>query len=451
MQKPLKAIASLLFVVLVVIAGQAFQNRDYLKQKQSGEATVSVISAEEISWENWEDSSEGYKISQQDSQIYVDFIEPTTVQRVELIGQWELEDPLDPKIYYLKEQEQEFSENQVLIPTKKEKEDAIYINVQPPLNQVTKLRIDLLDTPGMRLQLQEIQIHHSLFQIWWLMLLFSFVAAVYLVILFNIPLKQYKKIPQYWGNFKRFGFLLENLVRKDIVVKYRRSVLGILWSVLNPLLMMLVITAVFQHLFRFDIENFPIYYLTGSLIYNFTVEATTSSMTSILESANLIKKVYIPKYLFVLEKCIFAFVNMLFSMIAVIIIYFVLRIVPPITVFLFPIPMIYTFVFSLGFGLILATMNVFFRDTSHLYSVWTTAWIYLTPIMYPIDILPPFVMQIVRLNPLYYYVEYFRDIMYYGVVPSLRENLICMFFSLAFLLAGILIFKKNQDKFILHI
>ena len=121
-------------------------------------------------------------------------------------------------------------------------------------------------------------------------------------------------------NALKYRFLLNELISRDLKVKYRRSVLGILWSVLNPLLMMIVITTVFQHVFRFDIEYFPLYYLTGSLIFNFVSEATNGAMTSVLDNAALIKKVYIPKYIFPLEKCLFSFVNMLFSMIAVLLI-----------------------------------------------------------------------------------------------------------------------------------
>ena len=112
--------------------------------------------------------------------------------------------------------------------------------------------------------------------------------------------------------FKKYRYLLQDLTARDLKVKYRRSVLGFAWSILNPFLMMLVITAVFQNIFKFEVDYFPIYYLTGALLYNFVVEATNGSMTSIIGGASLIKKVYIPKYIFPLEKCIFAFVNMVF-------------------------------------------------------------------------------------------------------------------------------------------
>ncbi|MCI8633161.1 MAG: ABC transporter permease [Lachnospiraceae bacterium] len=256
-----------------------------------------------------------------------------------------------------------------------------------------------------------------------------------------------------WVNIKRYRFLLAELITRDLKVKYRRSVLGVVWSVLNPLLMMVVITAVFKNVFRFEIENFPIYYLTGSLIFNFVSEATNTSMVSILGASSLIKKVYIPKYIFPLEKCLFSFINMLFSMVAVLIITLFLKFRLSWTFFLFPIPMIYTLIFSIGLSLILSALYIFFRDLGHLYSVWVTAWMYLTPIIYPLSVLErsKFITIIVKLNPLYYYVSYFRNVVMEGIVPGMRMNLICIGISLSTFLLGIWIFKKLQDRFILHI
>lgn len=258
-------------------------------------------------------------------------------------------------------------------------------------------------------------------------------------------------LKEYGRTFKKYQYLMSNLVTKDIKVKYRRSVLGVLWSVLNPFLMMLVITAVFQNIFRFDIEHFPIYYLTGSLLYNFVIEATSSAMTSVIYAGPLIRKVYIPKYVFPLEKCLFSCVNMLFSSIAIIAMTVILQFQMTWTALLFPIPMLYAFVFSVGLGMILSSLYVFFRDIGHLYGVLTTAWFYLTPIIYPLDILPRPITELVKLNPLYYYIEYFRQVIMYGTIPSLNMNLICAATAIFTLLMGVLIFKKQQDRFILYL
>lgn len=251
--------------------------------------------------------------------------------------------------------------------------------------------------------------------------------------------------------FMRYRFLLEDLISRDLKVKYRRSVLGLVWSILNPLLMMLVVTTVFKTVMRVPIENFPLYYLTGSLIFNFISEATSAAMVSIIASAPLIKKVYVPKYIFPLEKTLFSFVNMVFSLIAIIVIMLIYQNQWHWTMILFPIPLVYATIFAVGFGLILAALNVFFRDVGHLYSVWLTAWMYLTPIIYTIDMLPESLQIVMKFNPLYHYVTYFRSLVIDGVVPGLSSNLICLGSGLLFLLLGLLIFKKSQDKFILHI
>ena len=251
--------------------------------------------------------------------------------------------------------------------------------------------------------------------------------------------------------FSKYRYLVGNLISRDLKVKYRRSTLGFLWSVLNPLLMALVINAVFSNLFKFKIEYFIVYYLTGSLIFNFMTEATSASLTSVLGAASLIKKVYIPKYIFPLEKCLFAFVNMLFSSVAVIIVILIKRMPVHWTALLFFFPMICVLIFSLGMSLILSSVNVFFRDVGHLYSVFTVAWMYLTPIIYPKDILPEFILNIMNLNPMFYYVEYFREVVMYGTVPNLAAHLMCIIYAFLFLALGLIIFKKQQDRFILYI
>jgi ABC-2 type transport system permease protein len=258
-------------------------------------------------------------------------------------------------------------------------------------------------------------------------------------------------IRRYLPAFLQYRPLLFSLVSRDIKVKYRRSVLGLLWSVLQPLFIMLIVTAVFEHVFRVKIENYPAFYITGVLIFNFVSEATSLSLTSINGAASLLKKVYIPKYIFPLEKCLFAFVNMLFSLIAVAIVYFFLRTPIQPTVLLFPLPMLYAALFSLGLSLLLSAAVVFFKDIAHLYAVWITAWMYLTPILYSLDLLPEFMQTILKFNPLVYYVGYMRDVMLYGVVPGFGDNMICLGFALVTLVVGLFVFKKSQDSFILYV
>ncbi|MEI8216429.1 MAG: ABC transporter permease [Eubacteriales bacterium] len=251
--------------------------------------------------------------------------------------------------------------------------------------------------------------------------------------------------------FMKYKYLLYNLIERDIKVKYRRSVLGLFWSILNPLLTMMILTFVFSNLFKFQVENFALYVILGLTMFNFMSEATNLSMMSMLAAGPLIKKVYIPKYIFPLEKSLFAFVNLIFSMIAVILVVVYSGVNIKINVILFPIPLIYLLVFSTGLGFILSAMAVFFRDILHLYGVILTAWMYLTPIIYPISILPDFMKKLMLCNPMYHYIEYFRNIIMYGTIPGVRENLICIGFAIITLIAGLLIFKVKQDRFILFI
>jgi ABC-2 type transport system permease protein len=255
----------------------------------------------------------------------------------------------------------------------------------------------------------------------------------------------------YLSSFLKYRYLLLELVLRDLKVKYRRSVLGYLWSVLNPILMMLVMTLVFSMLFRSSIENYAVYFMSGNLIFSFFSEATTGAQMSVIGAASLIKKVYIPKYLFPLEKCLFSLTTALFSLFALLCIAFATRLPFHPTMLLFPLPILYTFLFSVGMGMILSALTVFFRDMSFLYSVVVLAWMYLTPIMYPVDILPPWVERAMHFNPMFQFVRYFRDIFMYGHIPDLRVNLICLACGVLSISIGIAIFKKAQDRFILYI
>ena len=255
---------------------------------------------------------------------------------------------------------------------------------------------------------------------------------------------------KYFQTFLNYRYLLENLIERDIKVKYRRSILGILWSVLNPLLMMAVIATVLSRVFKFPVENFHLYYLTGSVIYNFVSEATSSSMMSVFSSAALIKKVYIPKYIFPLEKCLFAFVNLLFSLVAVVIVILFSGVKLTFTALLFPVPILYALIFSIGMSLLLSALTVFFRDIVHIYGVFLTAWMYATPIIYPIEAVGERIQFIMKFNPMYYFVKYFRDLVLYDSIPGVRFNLTCLGFSVCMLIIGILVFKQKQDKFVLY-
>lgn len=251
--------------------------------------------------------------------------------------------------------------------------------------------------------------------------------------------------------FKRDWFTLSSLVGKDFKLKYRRSVLGVLWSVLNPLFMMIILSVVFSYFFRFQIEHFPVYLILGQTIFGFMSDGTTSAMKSIIDSSSLIKKIRINKIIFPLEKVTFALVNFGVSLIAVVAVMIFFQITPTWNMLLLPWLIIMLFFFTLGIGLLLSALAVFFRDVIHLWGVFISAWTYFTPLFYPVEILPGWAVPIMNCNPMYYFVDYFREIMLYGMTPGIFENLICLGFALAFLLLGYVVFVRTQNKFILYV
>ena len=255
----------------------------------------------------------------------------------------------------------------------------------------------------------------------------------------------------YIQNFLRFRPLLGELMARDIKIKYRRSVLVVLWTLLNPLLMMVVLSVVYSNLFKFDIENFSLYLLSGQVMFNFYSDATTSSMNAILGSASLIKKIYVPKYLFVLSRVCSSVINFLAAFLAMILVMLALRVELHYTVFLSFVPVVLLVIFSLGIGLILSAITVKFRDVMHLYSVFVTVIMYLTPVIYPMSILPDWLKIIVKANPLTNYLTMFRDVMLNNMIFSAGDLLIGIVEAIVALVLGLYIFYKNQDTFILNL
>lgn len=251
--------------------------------------------------------------------------------------------------------------------------------------------------------------------------------------------------------FKKYIPLLIELVMRDVKLRYRKSVLGVFWTLLNPLMMMVVLSIVFSHLFRFNIDNYPLYILSGQLIFNFFAESTNLAMSSIYSNAALIKKIYIPKYLFTLSKIISSLINILSSFAALVIVMIVTRAEFHASVLLVPIPIMLLTVFSLGVGLMLASLVVKFRDIIHLYSVVLTVLMYMMPVIYNVSILPQSVATIVKLNPLTQILIFFRDVTLYGQMPSFITVVYSTVVAFVMLAMGLRVFYKIQDSFILYI
>lgn len=260
------------------------------------------------------------------------------------------------------------------------------------------------------------------------------------------------KFPKEWfSQYNKYRPLVHELVVRDLKVKYRRSFLGYVWSLLNPLLMMLVMTLVFSYMFRFDIPNYPLYLICGQTLWSFFNESTNMAMYSVLQNGALIKKVYIPKYIFPLSRVFSSFVTMSFSLVAILIVMVFTKAPVYWTILLFPVPLLLLLVFSCGVGLILSALSVYFRDITHLYSVLTLAWMYLTPIFYPISGIPEEVLPVIMNNPMYHYITFFRDVVLYGVIPQAQTWWMCIGMSVLMLVVGLGVFRKMQRNFILYI
>lgn len=250
----------------------------------------------------------------------------------------------------------------------------------------------------------------------------------------------------------KYKDLIMDLVQRDLKLKYRRSFLGYVWSVLNPLLIMVVLVLVFSNLLGKGIENYPVYLLSGRLLFDFMKNSTNNAMKSVTGNASLLRKVYVPKYIFTLAKVTSCMLDLVFSIGAMLIVMLVTRSPFYWHLLLTPLVIAQLYIFCCGLGFFLAQLNVFFRDMQHIYGAITTAWMYLTPIIYEIGRLPHKVQILIKAaNPMYYYVAQFRDLAYYGRFPGPRIFWGGWLIAFLMLFIGVWSFQRNKDKFILYI
>lgn len=250
----------------------------------------------------------------------------------------------------------------------------------------------------------------------------------------------------------KYKDLIGELVARDLKLKYRRSFLGYIWSILNPLLIMLVLTIVFTNLLGRNIENYPVYLLTGRTMYDFVKNSTVNAMKSVTGNASLLRKVDMPKYIFTLAKVTSCMVDMVLSLGALLIVMIVTRAKFHVTILMIPLVIAQVYLFSCGLGFFLAQLNVFFRDIQYIYNAILTAWLYLTPIMYLMDRLPENLQFVIKaFNPLYYYVAQFRDLVYFGRLPGPRIFWGGWLIGFIFLAFGAYTFDRAKDRFILYI
>lgn len=249
----------------------------------------------------------------------------------------------------------------------------------------------------------------------------------------------------------KYQFLINQLVLRDFKTKYKRSILGVFWSFLNPLMTMTVQYFVFSAFFDNDTKNYPVYLLIGVICYSFFNEATTMCLTSIAHNDRLITKVYVPKYIFPLSRTISSSVNLGISIVPLLLVGLFTGLVFKKAAILALFFLVCLVVFVLGFGMILATLMVFFRDIQFLWSVICMIWMYATPIFYPAYIIPPKYSFVQTFNPLYQCIKNIRICLIDGISPEPRAYLYTFLMCFAWLIIGSFVFKKQQDKFTLYL
>ncbi len=250
---------------------------------------------------------------------------------------------------------------------------------------------------------------------------------------------------------RKHRFLFEELVKRDFKGKYKRTFLGVLWSMLSPLLQLFVMSMVFTRFFGRTTPHYTIYLFSGNLVFSYFNEATNQGMTALESNAHIFSKINVPKYIFLLSKNVSSLINFGLTLA----IYFIFVIIDGIGLhwnFLMLIyPVVCLLAFNVGMGLILSALHVFFKDIKYLYSILTMLLMYLSAIFYTLDMFEPFQQSLFYLNPIYGYIDYFRSVVIRGVIPPLWHHAICLGYAVLAVAVGGWIYHKNNYKFLYYI
>ncbi|MCR5102171.1 MAG: ABC transporter permease [Butyrivibrio sp.] len=256
-----------------------------------------------------------------------------------------------------------------------------------------------------------------------------------------------------WINrFQKYKFLFSELVKRDFKQKYKRTSLGMVWSVISPLLTLFVMKIVFTEFFGRDYPHYTTYLFSGTLVMAFYKEATKNGMSSLVSNRKIIDKINVPKYIFLLSKNVSALVNFLITLI----VYFLFCILdkisfgPHMLMLLYPIIMLT--IMNIGIGMILSALFVFFQDMKYLYDVFLTLLTYLSAIFYRVDDrFSESVQNLFLLNPVYVNIKYFRTIVIDRMIPSASYHLLMAFYAFFFLAIGSFMYKKYNKEFIYYL
>ena len=245
---------------------------------------------------------------------------------------------------------------------------------------------------------------------------------------------------------KHYRYLLKQLVRRDIVARYKRSFLGVAWTMLNPLGTMLIMTFVFSNLFK-SVQSYPVYILSGLIAWNFFAQGTNAAMSGLVWGGSLMQRIYLPRTIFGVSAIGTALVNLLLSIIPLLLVMVITQTTIHLTFLFLPISILLLTAFALGFGLLLSALAIFFPDVAEMYQILLMAWMYLTPVIYPEEIIPAQFLTIYRINPMYWMLKMFRLPVYEGVIPSLQDLWPALAWSVGMLIVGWLFFTSRSDEY----
>lgn len=253
------------------------------------------------------------------------------------------------------------------------------------------------------------------------------------------------------NKLKKHQFLFEELVKRDFKQKYKRTVLGMGWSLLSPLLQLIVMSVVFKQFFGRSMDHYTIYMFCGNLVFSYFKESTNGGMNALMANRGIFSKINVPKYMFLLSKNVSSLINFGLTLC----IFFLFALIDGIDFGMHFIALIYPviclIIFNIGIGLILSAMFVFFRDISYLYDIFTLLLMYMSAIFYTVDTMDPWFQQRIYFNPIYSYIKYFRVVVLDGMIPSVRLHILCVFYAIAALVLGAWVYKKYNHKFLYYV
>lgn len=250
---------------------------------------------------------------------------------------------------------------------------------------------------------------------------------------------------------KQYRFLFEELVKRDFSKRYKRTILGMLWSILGPMMTLGVMALIFTQLFGRKINHYVIYLFCGNLVYGYFKESTSTGMTALYNNANIFSKVNIPKYMFLLSRNVASLINFGMNLLVLFLFCVLDRVTFSWKFLLLLYPIGCLMVFNIGMGLILSALYIMFRDMKYLYDIFTLLVMYVSAIFYSVDAYPQQTQYLFYLNPIYVYIRYFRKIILNGEIPRLSFHLLAAAYAIVALLIGGMIYKKKNYKFLYYI